>query len=127
MKKSSRLCYLLIAISSLLVAAGGALSADWVLVLENEEGSFYVDRDTAAKNTTSVKDARVLSVPKNHKEISRFLEHAEYDCGNTRRRVFQLMTHFRNGETSFSNSNNPPWEDIGGQAGSKALFQFICK
>ncbi|MDH4230513.1 MAG: hypothetical protein OEW04_00605 [Nitrospirota bacterium] len=113
-------------LSLCLITAKKAECADWVLVLEDEKGTFYIDRVTFSKNTTEVKEVRELSILKNHPEISRHTELAEYDCIAKKRRIFTLLTHFRNGTVSLKTNNSPEWETDTSQPGVEAFFRFIC-
>ncbi len=108
------------------VFAKKAECADWVLVLEDEKGTFYIDRITFSKNTTEVKEVRELSILKNHPEISRHTELAEYDCNTKKRRIFTRLTHFKNRTVSLKTNNSPEWETDTSQPGVEAFFRFIC-
>ena len=103
-----------------------AESADWVLVMEDEKGTFYVDRETLSKNTTNVKEVRELSILKDHQEISRHTELAEYDCDAKKRRIFTLLTHYKNRTVSLKTNNSPEWETDTSQPGVEAFFRFVC-
>jgi hypothetical protein len=103
-----------------------AESADWVLVMEDEKGAFYIDRDTLSKNTTDVKEVRELSILKNNKEISRYTEFAEYDCNAKKRRIFILLTYYQNRTVSLKTNNSPEWETDTSQPGVEAFFRFVC-
>jgi hypothetical protein len=100
--------------------------ADWVLVLEDEKGAFYIDRDTFSKNTTNVKEVRELSIIKNHPEIIRHTELAEYDCNAKKRRIFTLLTHYKNKRVTLKTNNSPEWETDTSQPGVAAFFRFVC-
>lgn len=119
---------LLLAIGFLcFMAADKAESADWVQVLENEEGVFYADGETALKNTAPVKEARELSVLKNHTELHRYLEVVEYDCDGKKRRVVHTVTHNKNGEVSLRSTLNAAWEPVAQQQKATVFFNFICR
>ena len=108
------------------VFAMKAECADWVLVLEDEKGAFYIDRDTFSKNTTNVKEVRELSIIKNHPEIIRHTELAEYDCNAKKRRIFTLLTHYKNKRVTLKTNNSPEWETDTSQPGVAAFFRFVC-
>ena len=103
--------------------------ADWLMILENEEGVFYADRDTALKNTASVKvkEARELSVLKNHKVIQRYLEVVEYDCNAKKQRVNHILTYNTSGEVLLKTNGNAPWENIGTDQKAKVFFDVACR
>ena len=103
-----------------------AESADWVLVMEDEKSAFYIDRETLSKNTTNVKEVRELSILKDHQEISRHTELAEYDCDAKKRRIFTLLTHYKNRTVSLKTNNSPEWETDTSQPGVEAFFRFVC-
>ncbi len=104
-----------------------AESADWSLVMENAEATFYVDNETSAKNTAGAKLARELKVLKNHKEITRVLTHSEYNCNDRKKRIFLTLTTYKTGETSLISSKDPNWEIVSSDPGVKAFFQSACK
>jgi hypothetical protein len=108
------------------LTAGKAECADWVLVLENEEGTFYADRESVLKNKDHVKEARELSVLKNHKEVRRYLEVVEYDCRDGKRRLNQILTYYHSREVTLKTDNNAPWENIGEGTRAKAFLHFVC-
>ena len=101
--------------------------ADWIMVLENGEGIFYADRETALKNKTQVKEARELSVLKNHKEIRRYLEVVEYDCNAKKQRVNHILTYSTSGEALLKTNGNAPWEYIGTDQKAKVFFDVACR
>jgi hypothetical protein len=116
----------IILLSLFLVTALKAEGADWVLVLEDEKGAFYIDRDTFSKNTTNVKEVRELSIIKNHPEIIRHTELAEYDCNAKKRRIFTLLTHYKDKRVTLKTNNSPEWETDTSQPGVAAFFRFVC-
>ena len=109
------------------MTADKAECADWLMILENKEGVFYADRDTALKNKTPVREARELSVLKNHKEIHRYLEVVEYDCNGKKRRVNQILTHTTDGKAVFQTNGNVPWETIASGQKAQVFFDAACR
>ena len=109
------------------MTADKALCADWLMILENEEGVFYADRDTALKNKTPVREARELSVLNNHKEIRRYLEVVEYDCNGKKRRVNQILTYNTDGKAMLQTNGNAPWEAIASGQKAHVFFDAACR
>lgn len=109
------------------IAVETAESADWSLVMENAEATFYIDNETSAKNTAGAKLVRELKVLKNHKEITRILTHSEYSCNDRKKRIFLTLTTYKTGETSLISTKDSNWEIVSSDPGVKALFQSACK
>ena len=107
--------------------AGAAECADWLKLTENEEGVFYADRDTLSKGAGQVKEARELSVLKNHKEIVRMLEVVEYDCSEKKRRVIQVLTQTKNGEAVLASTLNAAWGPVMQHQTATVFFEAACK
>ncbi len=101
--------------------------ADWLMITENEEGVFYADRETMAKGTVQMKEARELSVWKRSGDISRILEVVEYDCSEKRRRVIQALTYTTKGEVVLRSTLNAAWEPVLQQQTAIAFFNAACK
>src|SRR5512134_401408 len=96
----------------LFVMASVSESADWVAVREDDNGTYLGDRESLAKNSGTVTEARELSVMKKHPEISRSLEVAEYDCSAAKRRNIQKLTYLKTGEVSLIPTINAAWEPV---------------
>lgn len=101
--------------------------ADWVAVREDDSGTYLGDRESLAKISGTVKEARELSVMKNHPEISRTLEVAEYDCSAAKRRTIQKLTYLKTGEVSLIPTINAPWEPVKQDQTAQTFFKFACK
>ena len=109
------------------VMASVSESADWIAVREDESGTYLGDRESLAKNSGTVTEARELSVMKNHKEISRSLEVAEYDCTAAKRRTIQKLTYLKNGEVNLIPTVNASWEPVKQDQTAQTFFKFACK
>lgn len=113
--------------SFITVTAPFSESADWMQVADNNEGTFYMDRESLAKSTSNVKQARELLVFRNNREISRKTALAEYDCSGKKKKTIQTATFSNTGEISLRTDFNAPWEQIPPGTGSEALFDNICR
>lgn len=101
--------------------------ADWVAVREDESAIYMGDRESLSKNSGSIKESRELSVMKNHPEINRTLEVAEYDCNGEKRRTIQKLTYLKSGEVSLIPTVNAPWEPLKQDQKAQAFFKFACR
>jgi isocitrate/isopropylmalate dehydrogenase len=109
------------------VMASVSEGADWVAVREDESGTYMGDRESLAKSSGPVKEARELSVMKNHPEISRSLEVAEYDCSAAKRRTIQKLTYLKTGGVSLIPTVNAPWIPVKQDQTAQIFFKFACK
>ena len=120
-----KLC-ILMALSIPFVDPSNSWSADWNRLFETSEETCYSDLDLASRQKQNEREARELTVYRNHKELSRQLEYIEYDCNSKKRRTIQTLTYQKNGEVTLITKPHAAWGTVASDSKAKAFFEAAC-
>lgn len=118
-------------IAALLLLAAAPAFAEWVLVYDTEEASFYIDPATMGKEgrrlkVTGLQDLRVRDIDG---AASRRAQ-AEYDCAQARYRLVSLLVYsdaMGRGKILWSMDANPDgWTSIPPGTGIEVFLAMAC-
>jgi Surface-adhesin protein E len=109
-----------------------AEGADWVFVSRNNEGRWYVDKDSIEHISINVVRAWIKTVCLKNcelgpKKVKEGLAYAEYDCKGKKERLLLEVNYFEDGTTSEANYPDSNFTDIPPDSIEEGIHDYLCK
>lgn len=117
-------------IALLALSFSASAAADWVMVGETEEGSFFIDPETIRSNGHFRKVWVITNMKKQIVDGARsYRVQWEYDCKGERSRVIYLSGHSRklaSGDILFTTTDPQKWEPTPPGTPDALILRIVC-